>query len=368
MATEIVWKQIFSNYQQHHFDIPEEQITSYYHNVSGNGLQVELNNRFDDEPLIVSGVWASHQADFAEATPLTWNRQAQFQVPAEQSIWTDASEFALQAGETFYLKLRATNRRQRINALGSTSAPALMRLLAPAAGFNEQAYYYGIDAIRSQVETPMKTITFFGDSLISQCYLSAALAQLFYKKWPERVTAINTGIFGNRFLRSGNITSQWEKRLGPAGVKRFITDVLYDQPQLVISLVGLSDLVEAGAGSASSELPTSDQIIAGLHRIKQICDRRQIKFIPLTIPPFANSKNFEVATWSPKKEAIRLATNQFIMSLPFAVDLAKFVAQTDQPEQLDPKFDSGDHLHFSSTGANLAGQFIFHELTEAEVI
>lgn len=368
MTTTFIWKQIFANYQQIHYPLLPEQITSYYSNLSGNQCQVRLNNQFNEEPLVIDRLLISRQANLADAQPLTLNGQQQFQLPAGQSAWTDPLEYTIIAGETYYLGLKAINNSGTINSLGYSPAQLLNRLISAPPRPDLSDYYYGIDALRCQSTTPAILISFFGDSIISQGYLTETLSQLLYQHWPQLMTTSNAGIFGNRLLHSGQIMSEKFTSVSQAGVQRFSTDVIYDGPQVVIVLMGSNDLITAGAGSPRSELPSSQHLINGIQRLARICQWRKITFVPLTLPPFKGATNLGLPTWQPAKEKIRLLTNQFIQHLPYAIDLASYVMASQDSATLAPEFDAGDHWHLSALGAQKISQFIYRELRNTEAI
>ncbi|MCH4057677.1 MAG: hypothetical protein LKE89_07110 [Lactobacillaceae bacterium] len=228
MTATFIWKQVFTNYPQLHYPLLPQQITKYYCNLTGNYLQVRLNNQANEDALIIHELMISRYPDCQIAQTLTFQNQPHFQVAGGQSLWTDAAEFPVTAGETYYLSLKATNISGTINSLGYAPAHLIYQQLTAPPNSSLKDYYYGIDALRCQSTDPAVLVSFFGDSIIGQGYLSENISRLFYHHWPQKITTCNAGIFGNRLLHSGQIMSQNPTSFSQAGNQRFNPDVLYD--------------------------------------------------------------------------------------------------------------------------------------------
>ncbi|WP_261806546.1 GDSL-type esterase/lipase family protein [Lapidilactobacillus luobeiensis] len=361
MPQTIVWKHLFSNFHNLAFRPVPQQITCYQHNVSGEEIRVELNNRYDDVPLEIKSLQIAATPDLRDAVTLTFAGQKQGLVPAERTLWSDTVHFPLKAGRPFYLALIATNTKGQINSLASTLDHYLVNVIS-ATSLLERNYFYGVDNIQVTTKQAIQTLTFFGDSLINQGLFTSALAQRLYQKAPGQITTFNAGISGNRLLRAGDSRSPWNDSFGLAGKERFMCDVLCSRPDVVLFMEGVNDLFHPGAGAPEHELPTAAALIGGISQLYHVCQRRGICFIPLTITPFKGAQNFDVLSWTPAKEKIRQAVNRYIMTLPNAFDLAEQVAMTTDPTILAPAYDCGDHLHFSPSGATKIGQFLAERL------
>ncbi|MFC6316137.1 GDSL-type esterase/lipase family protein [Lapidilactobacillus achengensis] len=361
MPQTIVWKHLFSNFHNLAYRPVPQQITCYQHNVSGEELRVELNNRFDEVPLQIKGLQIAATPDLKDAVNLTFNGQRQALVDAGRTLWSDPVHFPIRAGQPFYLALQATNTRNRINSLASTLAHYLVNVTS-ATNLLERNYFYGVDNIQVTTAQPRRTVAFFGDSLVNQGLFTSALTQQLYQNYPNQITTFNAGISGNRLLRAGDSQSPWNDSFGPAGKERFMCDVLCSCPDVVVFLEGVNDLFHPGAGAPPSELPTAAELIGGISQLYQVCQRRGVSFIPLTITPFKGARNFEVSSWTPAKEAIRQTVNRYLLTLPNAFDLAHQVALNSDVTTLAPAYDCGDHLHFSPSGATKIGQLLAQEL------
>ena len=67
------------------------------------------------------------------------------------------------------------------------------------------------------------------------------------------------------------------------------------------------------------------------------------------------------AAWTPAGEAKREAVNRWILTsgaFDAVINFAKVVAEPGDPQLLDPKYDSGDHIHPNASGYVAMGQAI----------
>jgi len=252
------------------------------------------------------------------------------------------------------------------------SAHNTTNILATSAGvFSDKIIYsnsqlngnfiYGVSTIAIETEKPPFTIGFFGDSLTNQAYFTDQVLTNLYQT-TANISGFNAGISGNRLLRSGTGTSKWTPSFGPAGIQRFRNDVISYRPDLIISLIGINDLVHPGTNSPQTELPSTEQMIAGYQQLYNEAMTHNIPIIMLTIPPFAGSTNCNLPAWNHEKEALRLQINDWLTTHVPTIDIASFVADQTHPHRLAAKLDSGDHLHFSQAGGVRVGDWVTSQL------
>lgn len=357
---QILWKQTFSNYHNIKYNLDSKQYLRFHHNITGNQIQFELTNQYDEVPLEIESLRVSHLPDFKDSVTVTLENSESFTIPELSNICTDYINFNLQAGVPIYIELLAHNKKNIINSLGSTLDTYLVKP-ASLSNNNESNFYFGISGINAKT-TEKITIGFFGDSLTNQGYFSNKVSQQLYTSLPNNITTFNAGISGNRLLLPGTSVSEWNKSFGNAGIERFHCDVLENNPDIVISLIGINDLFHPGAGAPLEDLPTIDKMISGIEKLRNDCLKRGVTYIPVTITPFKGATNRGIYSWNNKKEQIRLQFNHYLKSLPYCIDLAEEVADVNDPALLNQAFDSGDHLHFSQKGSYHIGTFIYEQL------
>jgi lysophospholipase L1-like esterase len=183
-------------------------------------------------------------------------------------------------------------------------------------------------------------------------------------RWPDRlaerlakvggppVAVLNQGISGAKILSD---------RMGVNALARFDTDVL-SQPKAdtVILMMGINDLGWPGSGLALHEPePTAEEIIEGYKQLIARAHAHGLRIIGATLTPFGDSfagTPFE-GYYTPEKEKIRVALNDFIRSGAFdgVIDFDKIIVDPQKPGYSLPKYDKGDHLHPNATGYEAMG-------------
>ncbi|CAN5911859.1 SGNH/GDSL hydrolase family protein [soil metagenome] len=151
-------------------------------------------------------------------------------------------------------------------------------------------------------------------------------------------SVINVGIGGNRLLTDG---------IGQKALDRFDRDVLSQSGVThTIILIGTNDI---GLSSLPGAAPMSvERLTAGLQRLIDSARTQGVKVLLGTVTPFKGS-----GYWSDENEAMRQALNRWIRGRQNVAGVVDFdVALRDRKNavSLNPKYDSGDHLHPSDAG------------------
>jgi lysophospholipase L1-like esterase len=164
---------------------------------------------------------------------------------------------------------------------------------------------------------------------------------------------VDEGIAGNRVLNDSAC-------LGINARARLMRDVL-GQPRLqaVVLMEGIND-IGFSAITAPCTVPNPDvsaaQIIAGY---EAIIDRVHAAGVPIygaTLTPWKSS-----TAWTPAGEAKRAAVNHWIQTsgaFDSVIDFAKVIQNPQDPQLIDPKYDSGDHIHPNDAGYSAMGDSI----------
>jgi lysophospholipase L1-like esterase len=192
-------------------------------------------------------------------------------------------------------------------------------------------------------------------------------------RWPDRlaerlaaaggppVAVLNEGISGAKVLSD---------RMGVNALARFDEDVL-SQPKAdtVILMMGINDIGWPGCGLAEHDPePSAEAIIEGYKQLIARAHAHGLRIIGATLTPFGDAFKgtpFE-GYYTPEKEKIRLAVNDFIRSGAFdgVIDFDKVVVDPNQPGYSLPKYDKGDHLHPNPAGYEaMAGAIDLKTLT-----
>ncbi len=183
-------------------------------------------------------------------------------------------------------------------------------------------------------------------------------------RWPDRlaerlakaggppVAVLNEGISGAKILSD---------RMGVNALARFDTDVLaHSKADTVILMMGINDLGWPGSGLAAHDPePTAEAIIEGYKQLIARAHANGLRIIGATLTPFGDAfagTPFE-GYYTPEKEKIRVALNEFIRSGAFdgVIDFDKVVVDPQKPGYSLPKYDKGDHLHPNAAGYEAMG-------------
>ena len=156
---------------------------------------------------------------------------------------------------------------------------------------------------------------------------------------------VDEGIGGNRVLNAAPCC-------GTSAIARFARDVR-DQPGAkdVILLEGINDIgysQNRGPLTAPHTDVSALQIVEGYERIIAAAHAAGMRIFGATLTPFKGARY-----WTPGGEAKREAVNHWIRSsraFDGVIDFAAAVADPQDPERLNPAFDSGDHLHPNAAG------------------
>jgi len=190
----------------------------------------------------------------------------------------------------------------------------------------------------------------FGDS-ITEGYATTFGS---HQNWPELLaerlqaepdlrnwSVINTGISGNRVLRTG---------AGEAAVARFTEDVL-SRPgaKWVIVLESINDInMSIMPGMPDAQIATAEQIIAGLGQLVERAHLHGLKIAGGTVMPTRG-----LPFYTEQGEAMRQQVNQWIRTsgrFDAVIDFDAATRDPADPLRINPSFDPGDHVHPNDAG------------------
>ena len=117
--------------------------------------------------------------------------------------------------------------------------------------------------------------------------------------------------------------------------------------RVVIFLLGVNDIGFANLGIGPPI--TAEQLIAGYQQIVARCHNAGLKIIGGTLLPFKGVPVY----WNEAGEQIRQVVNDWIRhsgAFDAVVDFATIMADSNDPQMMNPAYDSGDHLHPNDAG------------------
>lgn len=349
--------------------------------VGGERLRVRFSNRFGTAPLGVTAASVARGTGGGAISPsslraLRFDGRPGIVIAPGAEAWSDGVDFAVEAGQTLVVSSYyerstplSTVHLQPSNATWMSNGNAVAAARLPEVQrVPVNAFVTGVDVWAPRA---IRTVVAFGDSITAggldgegggNSY-PQQLATLL-RKGPgsaREVAVLNVGIGGNRLLYGG---------AGRSGLARFGDDVLGQSGVThVIVLMGTNDIGRTafiglpGQAVPAGEIPTPEQLEAGLQQLVRQARERGLKVLLGTIPPFKGS-----SYWNEHTEALRGAVNRWIRGRQDVDAVADFDAALRDPAQplaLLPAYDSGDHLHPNAAGFTaMAGAVDLQELRE----
>jgi lysophospholipase L1-like esterase len=280
--------------------------------------------------------WGGLDVIGATATPLRFAGRTEARVEAGQRLLSDPVAVTSRDGVVFDVTLTVsagdTTQSGHVPSAGGCSAGALHDAAhAPADAFSRAQTPWWLNSLL--VDGPdQRSIAAFGDSI------TAGPTEY---RWSDALTGhgaavVNAGVGGTGLTRVGFFH-------GASGAAR--AQALLTEPGLtdLVTLIGINDLSWGVA-------PTD--FLAGLDAVAKEAAKRHIQVWVCTLLPRGGS-----AGWTPDMESARQTVNAALRSQWLAadgvrvIDTEPTVADPLDPQQLNPSYDSGDHLHPNTAGA-----------------
>lgn len=358
MITTTTWRHNLTNYSNlDNVNESGQQQLQIFQPLASNKIRFQLSNLYDEVPLKINAF--TIKTDASLTTSITLDNMSEFEVPARLSVWSDWIDFDL--SEKTFLTINIASSNTKVHTAGLTISNDLIKTRQTDAA--EPKYFFGISAIQIQTENTFQRLAFFGDSLTNQGNFSAPLAIDLESNF--KIMTANFGISGNRILHPGHSTSPWSNSFGEAGLTRFDHMLVDYQPNVVIFMEGINDLLHPGTGAPLIELPTATAIIQAIYQLRKKAHDLGITFIPMTITPANGNMNDEIPGWNNQKEDLRLTINHAIRQLPHCIDLSDLVSNGSY---LKTDFDCGDHVHFSKNGGKIVADYVKEQLIRQKII
>lgn len=352
------WKHTFTNYSNlENINISGKQHLEIFQPLETKSIRLQLNNLYDNMPLIISSL--EIYTDMNQKKSVTLSGVKKFTVEPGLIEWSDWIDLEIPAKS--YLSIDIVSPNQTIHTAGLTISNSLIK--TENSNVQEPKYFFGVSEIQVHSQRSYKQIAFFGDSLTNQGNFSAPLSLELETNF--HIMTSNFGISGNRLLHPGHSTSQWSISFGESGYTRFDHMLVDSQPNIVIFMEGINDLLHPGTGTPIDELPSANAIVKAIKQLKAKCKKFDITFVPMTITPAGNSINGDTDAWNSTKENLRQQINIELLKMPHIIDLATLVGINDQ---LKSAFDCGDHVHFSTQGGKMVAQYIEEQLIRKKMI
>lgn len=329
--------------------------------LGGDTVRVRFSNAFGTTPLKFAGAHLALAAAGGALqpgtdTPLTFNGQPDVSIPPGASYLSDPVKFPLSAFADVAISVRLAEVPATLTIHGGSRTTSFLQagdaLAAPALpDATRIVRWYFINAL--EVDTPAPdaaAIVMLGDSITDGYGVPPDSNLRMTDHFARRAAALpgaaplgvlNVAIGGNRLTGEG---------LGPNALARFDRDVLGQSgARWLLVFEGINDLGARHAARAKGEpYPSADEIIGALRQIVARARAQGLRVLGGTMTPYEGAQYF-----TPDGEADRQRINDWIRTggaFDAVVDFDAAVRDPAQPSRLDPRYDSGDHLHPSTAG------------------
>ena len=334
--------------------------------VGGSEIRIRLSNLFGTRPLDIGqasvGEVASQGSLTGRAFPVKFNGSSSVMVAPGQEVVSDPVPMPVAPLEDIAVSVYVPDRTGPVtyHTFGQQDnyiAPGNHITDITDSGYPTRTTFWyfldGVDVLGADKRAGV--VVAFGDSITDGVGSAAGLND----RWPnflarrldaaygeEAPAVIDEGIGGNRVLNNSAC-------FGQSAVQRFSRDVL-DQPgvRAVIVLEGINDIGYSGDPDVGCEAPGTDvsaaQIIGGYKTMIAAAHEHGIKIFGCTLTPFESSW-----FWSVAGQAKWQAVNRWIRTsgaFDGVFDFARVLGDPNDPNYLNPAYDSGDGLHPNDAG------------------
>lgn len=335
-----------------------------YPTMPSSAVRLRFSNLYGEETVSVDKVFVAKRSAGKEAKPGTavevlFGGSSGFSLRPGEECVSDPASFELAAAEEYFVSLYIKERSElRCGHWNGGRYITKYYSQGDFAGADDIPWltvgdggpYYLIHSIDYLTREDCEAIIAFGDSITAQPWPDCFARRLTELGIDNR-SIIRRGIGGNRVLR--DYSFRIKKHWGEAGVKRFEHAIeTAAGASSVIVLHGINDIIHPGVNNPicpMSELPTAEELIEGYRAYIKIAHSAGMKIYFGTLlpcPRCLNDGGF--------REEIRFAANAWIRTSGEHDGVADFEAalrREDDPQQMMPEYDSGDHLHPSLAGA-----------------
>ncbi len=331
--------------------------------LGGGRFRVRLTNEYGSKPVTIgsthialAGPGASIQTQ--SDRQLTFNGKAEVTIPAFSSVVSDPTDIPVPNLSTLAVSLyfpsasgEATSHFFGLQtSYVAPGAQTSARDLPGAATLTERPFVSAIEVAQAK---RTKVVVALGDSITdgfgsqmgaNHRWPDHLAERLVVRKGPAYFAVVNSAISGNRLMHDF---------IGPNALSRLDRDVLAQSGVThLIVLEGVNDFGFPGARKLADEDVTAEDVIAAYRQIILRAHAHGIKVIGGTMPPFGPIPS-RPGFYSDAAAAKRAAVNNWIRTgkgFDAVIDFDAVLRDPKTPTQLNPAFDSGDHLNPNDAG------------------
>lgn len=326
--------------------------------IGGKRIRLVLSNEYGQQALHIGAIRVSSSEQPHQAIAVTFQGQRSVNIPAGAPMLSDPVDLPVTALSSLTISMYFPHKTALTTfhwdgRQTAWIAPGDQTKQAQPEHAEKTTARIVLSSVLVETTQPASTVVVLGDSITDgntasldantrwPDFLSERLA-------PHNVAVLNAGISGARLLSD---------RMGVNALARFERDVLgQSHTQAVIILLGINDISWPGmAFDPQGKAPALAVLIQGYQQLISRAHSKGIRVIGATLLPFKGALNHTpfAAYYNADKDQLRQQLNHWIRhsgSFDAVVDFEHLMADPQQPLQLNPIFDSGDHLHPGDAG------------------
>ena len=335
---------------------------------NGNKIRITLDNYCVDEIAKIESVSISIGDTLSDTQSndikiLTFNNNESFEILPHSSITSDECNINLVENKylivSIYIK-DYVNLTGGVDIIGPLSKgyfaygnqSKLNKLDINTSKSTSWVYY--LSNIDIYTDDNNKAIICYGDSITSQNWPDEMLLAL-RERNINNISVIRKAVSGTRILRQYEcITYQ---SYGLKGENRFMHEISsVSGAYAVIVQQGINDIIHPVGEDINifrpmSDLPTSDELIAGINYYKNIADKLNLEFMVGSLLPIYNWR-----TYAQFREELKNEFNDKLKQSYKYIDFQNEIGFNDNGIwKFKDNCDSGDHLHPSKYAYKLMG-------------
>jgi len=339
--------------------------------LGGESIRIRLSNAFSNEYAEIGSV---HAASGALDRAVTFSGHNGVRIPPGAVVLSDPVSLKVPDASDLTISLYIPGTVTAGGAHGIASQTSWIvkgdvtgaAALTDAAKLTSWVFLTGVDVAAPE---SAGTIVAFGDSITDGARSTSdtnhrwpdiLAARLLQRNAEPRFGVVNMGIGGNRILNDGAVAKA--PRSGINALARFDEDVLAQSGvKYLVILEGINDIGHIGPNSLPQENVTAQDMITGLKQMIARAHEAGIKVVGATLTPFDGEAQSSRGYFSPEKEKIRAAVNDWIRngkSYDAVIDFDAAVRDPKNPNVMLKAFDSGDSLHPNDAGYEAMGKAI----------
>jgi len=342
--------------------------------VGGDQLRIVISNEFGTRPLTIGAATVALSAGESAIDPValrivTFGGQSSVVIPPGAPFVSDPVDLATKPlssiAVSFYLPKRTGlssvhwdgAQTGYISAAGEQGKKGDRTKDTDFKADSTNRSRLFLSGVLTNAKPDSVAIVFFGDSITD----GVCSGPDKNNRWPDHVAerlqaqgyahvaVVNEAFSGNRVLTHG---------MGTNALSRFDMSVLsHPRVSTVVMMMGINDIGWPGKDSLTpaDPEPTADDIIEGYRQIIERAHEHGLRFVAVTLTPFANALQGTPLSgyYTPEKEAIREQVNEWIRGNKITegvIDFDKLLEDPGNLQQLNPAYDCGDHLHPNDAG------------------